>query len=323
MEKLRLIKYNEKIAESTTGLSLADCFKPLDPNQLYWFDFLKADQNDLDQISQHFELHHLIIEDITRNQELPNVEVFDNCLFVSTKLLTVVNQVFSYEHVCFVLGTNYLLLFQEVEGDVFDTLRNRILQNTGRVRKKRLDYLLIRMLAAIVKHYEVELEQLRETIEELELKLMENQAGNLPATLVPIRHKVAELRRYVRAQERAIDELLEDSLKHIASKNFVYLRDVQDNLIQLTSMFDVFRDTLASLMDLHLSNLSQNMNTVMKTLTVVSSVFIPLTFLAGIYGMNFKYMPELAWKGAYPTLITVMLIITTSMIIYLKRKKWI
>lgn len=320
---IKLFKYNTSDVQSTEDLTVNDCFIERENTYNYWYDVIGATQEDLDVLTQHFGIHHLITEDILNRQGLPKIEVFDNYIFLSTKLLKVNNQNFTYEHVCFVMGDNYLISFQEVEGDVFDQMRNRILQNKGRVRRKQMDYLLIRLLNSIVNHYELELEELRGKIEELELKVIENKAGNLPALLIPIRHKIAELRRYVKAQEHAIEELFEDGIKHITSKNMVYLGDVQDSLRQLSSLFDVFRDLLASLMDLHLSNLSQNMNTVMKTLTVISSVFIPLTFLAGIYGMNFHHMPELAWEGAYPTLLISMVVITVSMVVYLKRKRWI
>ena len=266
-------------------------------------------------------MHHLVVEDITDVQQLPKIEAFDQYLFFAAKMLKVVNGKFEYEHISFVLGKNYLLSFQEVEGDIFNELRKRILSDTGRVRKKKVDYLLIRMLTAIAKHYEFELEYLRERIEILEVQVMENQTDNLPSQLVSIRKEIAGLRRFAKAQEQAIDQLLEDETPFIATKNMAYLRDVQDHLRHLNSLFDVFRDMLASLMDLHLSNLSQNMNTVMKTLTVISSVFIPLTFLAGIYGMNFKNMPELDKPYGYPMLLAVMVVITISMVFYLRRKK--
>jgi magnesium transporter len=227
------------------------------------------------------------------------------------------------EQVSFILGPHYLISFQETEGDVFDFVRERIRKAKGRIRKSGCDYLTYALIDAIVDHYFVVLERLGEKIERLEEDLLDDVQ---PATLQSIHHLKRELiffRKQVWPLREILNTLMKEETSLIKETSQIFLRDLYDHTIHVIDTIESFRDVLSGMLDLYLSTVSNRMNEVMKVLTIMATIFIPLTFIAGIYGMNFEFMPELKWPWAYPALWLMLIAIFISMLLWFKRKKWI
>lgn len=227
------------------------------------------------------------------------------------------------EQISLIIGSNYLISFQEDEGDVFDLIRERIRTDRGRIRKMGSDYLAYSLIDAIVDNYFTVLEKIGESIEDIEDELIKNptpeilqKIHTLKRELIFLRKSVWPLRELISRLERWESQLIDKSID-------IYLRDVYDHTIQVIDALETFRDMLSGMLDIYLTSASNRMNEVMKVLTIIATIFIPLTLVAGIYGMNFKYMPELDSPWGYPMVYVVMLIISLVMLIYFRRKKWL
>ncbi|WP_100614631.1 magnesium/cobalt transporter CorA [Confluentibacter citreus] len=281
--------------------------------------------NEIEKIGKHFNLHPLVLEDIVSISQRPKIDEYDDYLFVVLKMLYQhENETIVSEQVSFVLGKNYVLSFQESDGDVFDTVRNRIRHGKGRVRTMQADYLLYILMDAIVDHYFSIIEDLGEKIEDYESRIFSGHVDKL------INRDIQDLKREILRVRRAIfplREVISRIEKHesplILEKTKTYYRDIYDHLIQVSENIDIYREMIWSLMDMYMTTISNKMNEVMKVLTIMASIFIPLTFIAGIYGMNFDYMPELHYKYSYFILWGVMIVLFIGMLIYFKRKKWL
>jgi len=278
----------------------------------------------IEKIGNHFNIHPLILEDIVNTGQRPKMEDFIDYIFIVLKMLYYdekENET-KAEQVSLILGSNFVISFQESEGDVFDTIRKRIRSDRGRIRRMGADYLAYALIDAIVDNYFIILEKLGEKIEDIEDELVTNPA---PATLQAIhdlkremiflRKSVWPLREVVSRLERWESPLINKSLD-------IYLRDVYDHTIQVIDSIETFRDMLSGLFDIYLSSVSNRMNEIMKVLTIIATIAIPLTVITGIYGMNFQSMPELQWWWSYPIVLLVMLTLGILMIIYFRRKKW-
>ena len=228
------------------------------------------------------------------------------------------------EQISLILGQNFVLSFQEgKEGDVFGPLRERLRGGKGRIRKMRTDYLAYSLIDAIVDHYFIILERLGERVEFLEEELVTEpttktlkEIHNLKREMIFLRKAVWPLREVISGLERGESSLIQQNTQ-------IYFRDVYDHTIQVIDNIETFRDTVSGMLDIYLSSVSNRLNTVMKVLTIIATIFMPLTFLAGIYGMNFKYMPELEWRWGYPFVWMVMIAIGIVMLIYFRKKKWL
>jgi len=229
----------------------------------------------------------------------------------------------NYEQVSIIFGQNFVISFQEKEGDVFNPIRERIRTNKGRIRKMGADYLAYSLIDAIVDSYFNIIEKLGENIEDIEDTMIANPTPEtlraihkLRRKMISLRKSVWPLREVVSAFERSDSSLIEESTR-------IYLKDVYDHTIQVIDTVETFRDMLSGMLDIYLSSISNKMNEIMKVLTIIATIFIPLTFIVGVYGMNFEYMPELKWRWSYPFIWFVMLMVGFSMLIYFRKKKWI
>ncbi len=292
-----------------------------------WINVDGLHQVDLiEKIGKAFDLHPLILEDIANTNQRPKMEEYSNCLYVVIQMFShhEGDEAIEAEQVSLVLGPNFVLSFQERQGDVFDVVRDRIRNAKGRVRTMGADYLLYSLMDAIVDGYFQTCEELGEEIEDLEDELLSNAAparrrrhppaqarGHLPAQV-----RLAAARGHQRHDARARSEL-------IHRDTVFFLRDVYDHTIQVIDTIESARDILAGLLDIYLSSISNRMNEVMKVLTIIATVFIPLTFIAGVYGMNFHYMPELAWKWSYPIVLAAMAGVAGVMLYFFRRKGWL
>ena len=227
------------------------------------------------------------------------------------------------EQFSLVLGQNYIITFQEKVGDIFELVRDRLRKGKGRIRKRPPDYLAYALIDAVVDHYFIVLEKFGERVESLEEELLTNP---IPETLQTIHHMKRELiflRKSVWPLRELIGGLERGESTLVDEKTTVFLRDVYDHTIQIIDMVETLRDIVSGMLDVYLSSVSNKMNEVMKVLTIIATIFIPLTFIAGIYGMNFEFMPELKWHWAYPMVWVIIIAIGITMLLYFRRKKWL
>jgi magnesium transporter len=279
----------------------------------------------LEKIGANFTLHPLVLEDIVNTEHRPKFEDFDSYLFLVLKMLhyDVQTAEIHTEQVSLVITSNTVLSFQEKQGDVFEGVRERLRNNKGRIRKMGADYLAYALLDSVVDSYFGILEQIGEQLERMEDELVLHPT---PETLHKIHHFKREmilLRKAVWPLRELIGGLQRNESAIITDATGIFLRDVYDHTIQILDTLETFRDVLSGLLDLYLSNISNRMNEVMKVLTIIATIFIPLSFFAGIYGMNFEHMPELHWRWSYPLLWLFMLTIGGGMLLYFRKKKWL
>ena len=324
--KITIIDYDEAQSREEVAASAADCLPFKDKPTVTWVNVDGIHRLDLlEDIGKCFDLHPLVVEDIANTDQRPKTEDFGEYIFVILKMLdydTDTGDV-STEQVSLVLGPNYVLSFQEREGDIFDAVRERIRNSKGRTRKAGADYLAYALIDAVVDNYFVILERIGEKVGSLEEALLADpnpktlhQVHDLKQEMIILRKSVWPLREVVNGLARGDSNLVRESTG-------VFLKDVYDHTIQVIDAVETYRDVLSGMLDLYLSTVSNKMNEVMKVLTIIATIFIPLTFIAGIYGMNFRFMPELGWHWSYPLVWLVMAIVAVSMLAFFRRKKWL
>ena len=325
--RIRLIDYDEAQLQEKEPKTIEECFPFKDLPTVTWVNIDGLhDVKVMEKVGKHFGLHSLVLEDILNTEQSPKVEDFDDHIFVVLKMLYYdeTDGEIRAEQISIILGSNFVLSFQERVGDIFNPLRERIRSAKGRVRKMGPDYLAYNLLDAVVDNYFTVLEKLGEQIEGMEEELVTNptpetlqKIHNLKREMIFLRKSVWPLREVVSRLERGESKLIHESTG-------IYLRDVYDHTIQVIDTIETYRDMLSGMLDIYLSSISNRMNQVMKVLTIIATIFIPLTFVAGIYGMNFEYMPELKWHWFYPKAFwLVMLGVAAVMLVYFRRKRWL
>ena len=324
--KITILDYDEKNFEERVVKRVEECFPFKDKPTVTWINIDGLhDIEIIEKLGKYFGLHPLLLEDILNTGQRPKMEDFENHIFVVLKMLyhdKAENEVMA-EQVSIVLGENFVISFQEKEGDVFDTIRERIRGGKGRIRKAGSDYLAYTLLDSVIDNYFIILERFGERIEGMEDEVIANPSEetlknihHLKGEMVFLRKSVWPLREVISGLERTESELIDE-------KTGIYLRDVYDHTVQIIDTIESLRDTLSGIRDTYLSSISNRMNEVMKVLTIFASIFIPLTFIAGVYGMNFEYMPELKWRLGYYAIWLIMLVVGILMIMYFRRKRWL
>lgn len=280
---------------------------------------------EIEKMGKQYQLHSLIIEDIVNTQQRPKMEEFENYLFVVLKMLHMdQDKGLIVEHVSLVLGKNYVLTFQEAEGDVFDSVRNRLRTSKGLIRSMQADYLLYALMDAVVDYYFYLLDEIGNRLESLEDQLFETQASDdITAEIQSLKREILRIKRAIAPLREVVSRIEKSGHATLSEKITIYLSDLQDHIIQVTESIEIYREMTWSLMDMYMTTISNKMNTIMKVLTIIATIFIPLTFIAGIYGMNFENIPELSYQNGYFVLLGVMLVIFLVMLLYFRRKKWL
>jgi magnesium transporter len=324
--KISIIDYDETQFQEKEVEAVEECFPFKDKPSVTWINIDGVHQVEvMEKIGAHFGIHSLILEDIMHTVQRPKMEDFEDYIFVVVKMIyhDEREDEIKAEQVSVILGTNFVISFQEKEGDVFDHVRERIRKNKGRIRKMKPDYLAYSLIDTIVDHYFIVLEKLGEKIESMEEELVTNPTPStlqtihtLKRELIFLRKSIWPLREVISALERGESTLIDESTG-------IYLRDVYDHTIQVIDTIETFRDMVSGMLDIYLSSISNKMNEVMKVLTIIATIFIPLTFVAGIYGMNFKYIPELEWHWGYAGALILMGLIAFVMVLYFRRKRWL
>ncbi len=323
---ISVIEYDENEFHERTFKQIRECFTFKNKTSVTWIDVDLVHQVELiEKIGECYGFHPLVLEDILNTDQRPKLEDFGEYLYLVLRVISCngKNDGIVSEQVSIILGPNYLISFQERELGIFNGVRERIRNGKGRLRKSGADYLAYALLDTIIDNYFVVLEKLGERIEILEEQLVTNPTPavlqsmhSLKRDMIFLRKSIWPLREVIATPGRGESALVCESTR-------VYLRDVYDHTIQVIDTLETFRDMLSGMLDIYLSSISNRLNEVMKVLTIIATIFIPLTFIVGVYGMNFKYMPELEWRWGYPMVMLAMLVVVLGMVVYFRKKRWI
>ncbi len=314
-------QYQEKVLTN-----IQDAFQFKDTSSVTWINIDGVHQTDIvGAVGQHFNLHPLLIEDIVIAGQRPKCEDFDHHLFVLVKMLRYDDKHHTvlFEQISLIIGVNYVISFQETIGDVFDGVRERIRSGKGRIRRMGTDYLAYALIDAIVDNYFVVLEQIGERVEDLEEAIINNPNEHIPGQIHRLKREIAILRKSIWPMREVVAALQRSENDLMTESTEIFLRDVYDHAIQAVDTMEVYRDMVSGIMDLYLSSLSHKMNSVMKVLTTIATVFMPLSFITGVYGMNFAHFPELQAWWMYPLgFWGIIAAVGLSMLFFFKRQKW-
>lgn len=324
--KLDIIDYSEESFSRFETHQIEKAFTYEEASHITWINVNGlGNVQDIITLGNHFDLHSLIQEDIVTTGQRPKINEYKDYLFIVFKMLHYDEfEELNIEHVSLVMGKDYVLTFQEAEGDVFNQLRERLKDSKGRIRRSGADYLTYAILDAIVDNYFSVIEFLTNKIELLEDQLFErNNEALLVADIQELKKEVLRIRRAVLPLRDVLNRLEKMESELIDPSTVKYLRDLYDHIVQVNESIEIYREMIWSLMDMHMTIISNKMNEVMKVLTIMASIFIPLTFLAGIYGMNFDNMPELHYENSYFYLLGIMFLVLVGMLWFFKRKKWL
>jgi len=321
-----VIVYDKDTFKKYEPVTFQEALGYMKPDKISWLNITGLHDTDLlQEVGNHFQIHPLTLEDILNTGQRPKAELFPEYIFLVLKMIHYDEEQHSLdiEQVSFVLGKNFVITFQERPGDVMDALRDRIAQAKGHVRQRGADYLFYSIVDIIIDHYFTSLEELSDDIEQLEMEVLEKPSSSSSGQLHHIKRELLFLRKSVWPMREQITVLLREGHPLITADTVPYLRDLYDHVIQVIDTVEIFRDMLSGLLDIYLSSISNRLNDVMRILTIIATIFMPLTFIAGIYGMNFKYMPELHQPLGYPVVLILCVIIAVGMVAFFKRKGWL
>lgn len=324
--KITIIDYDDSSFQEKEAEDISECYPFRNKPSVTWINVEGLHRVEiLEKLGECYGLHPLVLEDILNTDQRPKMEDYGDYLYIVLKMLHFeeVKGTVETEQISLVLGEHFVISFQEgLDGDVFQPVRERLRNNKGRIRKLGADYLVYSLIDAIVDNYFIILERTGESIEDIEEKVLGNPSTAtlndihfLKREMIFLRKAVWPLREVVSGLERGDSALVRGSTK-------VFLRDIYDHTIQVIDTIETFRDMTSGMLDIYLSSVNNRMSAVMKVLTIIATIFMPLTFIAGVYGMNFKYMPELEWRWSYPVLWAIIILIAASMVAYFKKKEW-
>jgi magnesium transporter len=322
--KITLIEYNEGEFIEKDFYDWAECMQAVDPTMVKWINVDGIhDVSLVEKIGKYFNIHPLTLEDVVNTNQRPKFEDYDNYVVAIMKMISYDTEL-QAEQLSVVLMQGMVISFQEVyAGDAFDLIRNRIRMGKGRIRKMGADYLAYALIDAVVDCYFNILEKIGDRIEALEEQLITDptketmqQLHYMKREMIFVRKAVWPMRELINNMERSETELIKPSTD-------IYLRDIHDHTIRVIDTVETYRDLLSGMMDIYLSSVSNKMNEVMKVLTIITTIFVPVTFIAGVYGMNFDNMPELHTSWAYGAVWILMIVIIASLIVYFRKKKWL
>jgi magnesium transporter len=324
--KITVIDYDDKHYDENMVDAPDDCLEYLKKRTVSWINVDGIHEPKvIEQIGVHCGLHPLTIEDIVNTLQRPKVDDYEKYLFIVLKMLhyNAKKDLIDIEQVSLIVGAKYVISFQEdIEGDVFNNVRHMLKTNKGRIRKMGADFLAYSLIDAVVDSYFAILEKLGDRIEDLEIELIKNPTMKTLHSIHNLKREMLYLRRAVWPLREVVSSLERERGSFIGSTTRIFLRDVYDHIFQVIDTIETYRDMLSGMLDIYLSSISNRLNEVMKVLTIIATIFIPLTFIAGVYGMNFKFMPEIGWKYGYPVVLIGMLIVGVVMLIFFRKKRW-
>lgn len=317
--------YNADELDAKEVGSLEEILKYRKEEKTSWINVIGiTDEQFIEELGKGFALNNLILEDAVNTDQRPKIDEYEGYIFGVFKMLYLnENDEIVPEHMAMVLMENTVLVFQEVKEDVFDGVRNRITAKSGRIRTRGADYLFFALLDAIIDNYFLVLEQINHRIELLEDEVYANPKPIVAQHIQQLKKEVLKIRRWIFPVKELVSRLIDSESPLIKNDTKLFLRDALDHSLEINENLQIYREMSMSLMEMYMSNMSNKMNEVMKVLTIMASIFIPLTFIAGIYGMNFEHMPELHYEYGYYVVWAVMILLFMGMLIYFKRKDWL
>jgi magnesium transporter len=324
--KIKLFNYTvDKFEEKVVDLNDISLLKQ-ETSTVHWINVEGIhDVNIIEKLGNCFGIHPLVLEDILNTGQRPKIENYENYTYIVIKMLFYDNKLdeFTTEQESFILGENYVISFSERKVEIYNTIREGIKQGIGRIRKMGADYLIYNLLDAIVDNYFVVLEELSEKIEDAEDELVSNPSKSTLQVIHKLKRQMLYLHKSVWPLREVVNSLSRSETPLVNESVNIYIRDLYDHVIQVMDTTETLRDILSSMLDMYLSSVSNKMNEIMKVLTIISTVFIPLSFIVGLYGMNLSNMPEYNWPWMYPVVWVIMISIATLMLIFFKKKKWL
>jgi magnesium transporter len=325
-EKIFIMDYDENSFHEQKVEKVTDCFKYKLKPSVTWIDIEGLSNISLlEELGKNYGLHPLVMEDILNTDQRPKMEDYDDYIYFVAKMFHLnkeSNEILT-EQVSIILGSNFVITFQEgIEGDSFDSIRDRIRTGKGKIRKMGTDYLVYSMLDSIVDNYFTLLEQLGEKIEDVEEEVVSNPTKTTLTNIYTLKREMLFLRKSVWPLREVISSMERGETELIKKQTQIYIRDVYDHTIHAIDTVETYRDMLSGMLDIYLSSISNRLNEVMKVLTIITTIFIPLSFIASLYGMNFEFMPELHSPYGYPIVLGTMLVIGLIMISVFKKRKW-
>jgi len=325
--RISVLDYDDQTVTEREVALADECIMFRDRPTVTWINVEGLHEiNVLQRLGDCYGFHPLVLEDIANTDQRAKIEDYGDYLYVVLRMLSYrrKEQDVMSEQISLIVGKNYVISFQEgAEGDVFGPVRDRIRHNRGRIRREGADHLAYSLVDAVVDNYFSILEGLGEEIEEVEDRLLHSPAAETLRHIHRIKRELIFLRKAVWPLREVISGLQRTESPIVRPSTKIYLRDVYDHTIQVMDTIETFRDMAAGMIDIYLSSASNRMNEIMKVLTIIATIFMPLTFLAGIYGMNFRHMPELDWPFGYPLVWAASLLIGVSMLYYFRKKKWL
>lgn len=320
-----VISYNENNFNSQKAISTAQALSLISEKMCTWININGLNTIDeIRKIGEFTKLHNLLLEDVIDTEHRPKCEITDdNILIINKMIYHREDGQLTLEHLAILLGKDYVITFQEADGgDVFEPLRKRLQMENTNIRKRKTDYLLFALLDAVIDNYLVVLDRINLKIEEIEDEVITNPREDIISEIQAQKKGIIFLQKSMLPLREVVGKF--DKIEHhlITSETKHYFRDLQDHTIHIAENLATYREILWGLTDTYMGAMSNKMNNVMRLLTLISTIFIPLTFIVGVYGMNFEFMPELKYKWAYPSIWAIMLLITIMMIIYFRKKKW-
>jgi len=323
--RIDMIEYNSDTITEVNNITIEECLKIKDSTNVSWINVIGIhDPNIIERFGNSFEIHPLHQANIMNTELRPSIEVSENYLFIMLKMphYNTDTGELNLEQISIILAENHVITFQEIEADFFDQIRKRLRGKTGIIRDLKSDYLTYAIVDAIIDSYFLVIEKIGDVTESLEEELMTNPTSDTMQTIQTLKRRMISLRKSIWPAREIIDFLGRGSTNFISDNTRTYLRDVYNHVVQVIDTIEGLRDVIGGLLDTYLSSVSNRMNEVMKTLTIIASIFIPITFIAGIYGTNFSYVPELEWAGSYFVMLIGMAVISGVMIVWFKKKKW-
>jgi magnesium transporter len=324
--RISIIDFDQtEIREVQVG-SVEESFPFRDTSSVTWINIDGLhDVGLIEKLGKHFGLHPLVLEDILNTNQRPKVEDFGEYVYVVVRMLSVEpnNGKIQSEQVSLIFSRKFVISFQEAVGDVFERVRTNLRHGRGSTRKMAADYLVYCLIDAIVDQYFAVLESFGERIEELERQVVGRPGGPVLRRIHETKRALLLLRRSVWPLREVVSALQRDSVPLVEASTTPYLRDLYGHVIEVIDTLEILREMTSGMLEIYLSSASNRLNEVMKTLTIIATIFMPLTFIVGVYGMNFDVMPELKWKWGYALVWGVMLAVSLGMLFYFWRRKWI
>lgn len=320
--RVRLIDYDQTGVQEIEINEIKNCAPFVNTDTVSWLDIDGIhDASIIESVGKEFGIHMLVLEDIMNSTSRPKIEIFDDYVFITLKMLEVDKRtgLLNIEQLSLIVAPKYLLMFQERPGDSFTTIRERIKTAKGKVRNKNAYYLAYMILDTVIDNYIIVSEQFAKHLERIESMVVRKPNERTMQNLLSVRKELLDFKRNIDPLKEAINTMIRELDDDMAK----YYRDLYDHIIFESENLAMYRETIVNLLDLYHSNLSMKMNQVMKVLTIITTIFVPLTFIVGVYGMNFDNMPELRTKNGYFVVMSFMFLLVCGMLVYFRKKRWL